>query len=349
MTANAPEIPSAPPSGRDLPGAGDAVARPPGPSAPGRARTALLSYGVVVVFVVLFVAMSVLNDAFMTKGNLLNLLEANADIGIVACAGTLVIVAGGLDVSVGAIYALAAVVSAKLAIETSSVLVGILGGVLAGVLVGLFNGLVVTVGNVNSFVATLAGAIVFQSTAQVIAGANLLTPTQASFTDLGRGSLLGVKWIIWLFLAMALVTGLLLARGRFGRQAVVVGANAEAARLSGVPVGRVRCLTFVLSGLAAAIAGVVVTSQSGQADGNLGGTTYLLAVIAAIAIGGTSLRGGQGAIWRTVVGVLFLGLVTNGLHLLDINPTYDQLFIGLLILLAVGADALGRRILPGAT
>jgi ribose transport system permease protein len=301
-----------------------------------------VAYGVVVVFLALFVVMSVASDAFLTKTNLLNLLEANADIGIVACAGTLVIVAGGLDVSVGAIYALAAVLSAKLAIDVG-VVAGIVAGIGSGIVMGLFNGLVVTVGRVNSFVATLAGGIVFQSVAQVVTGANLLTPEQASFTDLGRNSFLGIKWVVWMFAATIVVTSVLLARARFGREASVVGANPEAARLSGVRVARVRCMTFVLSGFAAGIAGVVVTSQSGQADANVGGTGYVLAVIAAIAVGGSSLRGGEGAIWRTVLGVLFLGLVTNGLHLLDVNPTYDQLFVGLLILLAVAAQAVGRR------
>jgi ribose transport system permease protein len=192
-------------------------------------------------------------------------------------------------------------------------------------------------------VATLACGIMVQSLAQVITGANLLTPTQSAYSDLGRGSLAGVKYSIWLFAGVALVCGLLRFRTRFGRHVTVVGANAEAARLSGVPVRRVRCLTFVLSGVAAALAGVLVASRSGQADANLGGTAFVLSVVATIAIGGTSLRGGDGAIWRTVVGVLFLGLVTNGLNLLNVKPTYYELFTGLLILLALGVDSVARR------
>jgi ribose transport system permease protein len=295
----------------------------------------------------LFVVLSFASGAFLSKTNLLNVLEANAAIGIAACAGTLVIVAGCLDVSVGAIYALAGVLSAKVAIATGSVELGLAAGVGAGALLGLFNGLVTTVGGVNSFVATLAGAIMFQSAAQVLAGGELLTPKAKDYTNLGRDSLLGIKYSILLFALAALVTGVLLARGRIGRQVAVVGANAEAARLSGVPVARVRCLTFVLSGVAAAVAGLVVTSRSGQTDAAIGGTSYVLAVIAAIAIGGTSLRGGEGAVWRTVVGVLFLGLVTNGLGLLNVDPTYYQLCTGVLILGAVGVEAAGRRLLAG--
>ena len=313
---------------------------------PHRARRPqyLLVAGPVVTLALLFGVLSVASSAFLSKTNLLNMLEANAAIGIAACAGTLVIVSGCLDVSVGAIYALAGVLGARVVIATGSVPLGLAAGLGAGAAMGLFNGLVITVGRVNSFVATLAGGIMFLSGAQVLAGGELLTPEAKHYTDLGRHATLGVKWSIWLFVLAALITGLLLARSRFGRHIVVVGANEEAARLSGVPVARTRCLAFVLSGVAAALAGLIATSRGGQIDGNIGGTSYVLAVIAAIAIGGTNLRGGEGAVWRTVVGVLFLGLVTNGLGLLNVDPTYYQLFTGLLILAAIGVDATMRRV-----
>ena len=141
----------------------------------------------------------------------------------------------------------------------------------------------------------------------------------------------------------AVAFGFLLSRARFGREVRVVGSNPEAARLSGIAVSRVRCLTYVLSGLAAALAGVVAVSQAGQAQSNIGGIPFVLAVVAAIAVGGTSLRGGEGAVWRTVIGVLFLGLVNNGLGLLNVDPLYNQFFTGLLILIAVSAEIFARR------
>lgn len=292
--------------------------------------------------IVLFVVLCFASSAFLSKDNLLNILQANSDIGIAACAGTLVIVAGGIDLSVGAVYALAGVISAKLAISTG-VELGILAGIGAGIAVGLLNGLVVTLGRVNPLVATLAGAIIVGGAAEVVAGQELLTPEAASFVDLGRNSLLGVKYSIWIFALAAVVFAILLSRARLGREVKVVGANPEAARLSGIAIDRVRCVTYVLSGLAAAVAGVVVVSQSGQAQSNIGGIPFVLSVIAAIAVGGTSLRGGEGAIWRTLVGVLFLGLVTNGLGLLNVDPLYDQLFTGLLILAAVSGEYVARR------
>jgi ribose transport system permease protein len=307
----------------------------------------LLTAGPVITLALLFLVLSVASGAFLSKTNLLNMLEANATIGIAACAGTLVVVGGCLDVSVGAIYALAGVLCAKVVMATGSVPLGLAAGLGAGVAMGAFNGLVITLGRVNSFVATLAGGIMFQSAAQVIGGGELLTPKAKHYSDLGRDALLGVKLSIWLFVLAAAITGLLLARSRFGRQVVVVGSNDEAARLSGVPVVRTRFTVFVLSGAAAAVAGLIATSRSGQTDANIGGTSYVLAVIAAIAIGGTSLRGGDGAVWRTVVGVVFLGLVTNGLGLLNVDPTYYQLFTGSLILAAIGIEAAMRRMVTG--
>jgi ribose transport system permease protein len=302
----------------------------------------LIEYAGLLSLIVLFVVLSVASSAFLSKDNLLNVLQANSDIGIAACAGTLVIVAGGIDLSVGATYALAGVLSAKLAISTG-VEVGILAGIGAGIAVGLLNGLVVTVGRVNPLVGTLAGAIIIGGAAEVAAGQELLTPEAAAFVDLGRNSLLGVKYSIWLFALAAVVFTILLSRARLGREIKVVGANAEAARLSGIAVGRVRCLTYMLSGLAAAVAGVVAVSESGQAQSNIGGIPFVLSVIAAIAVGGTSLRGGEGAIWRTLVGVLFLGLVNNGLGLLNVDVVYYQFFTGLLILAAVGGEYFARQ------
>jgi ribose transport system permease protein len=307
----------------------------------------VLAAGPVVTLALLFAVLSVASGAFLSKTNLLNMLEANATIGITACAGTLVVVAGCLDVSVGAIYALTGVLCAKVVIETGSVPLGLAAGLAAGVAMGAFNGIVITLGRVNSFVATLAGGIVFLSGAQVLGGGELLTPKAKHYSDLGRDGLLGVKLSIWLFVLAAAILGLLLARSRFGRHVVVVGSNDEAARLSGVPVARTRFAVFVLSGAAAAVAGLIATSRSGQTDANIGGTSYVLAVIAAIAIGGTSLRGGDGAVWRTVVGVVFLGLVTNGLGLLNVDPTYYQLFTGSLILAAMGLEAAMRRMVAG--
>ena len=293
------------------------------------------NYAIVGAVIVLFAVLSIASNSFLSWSNLVNVLVANADVGIVAVAGTMVVAAGCLDVSVGATYACCAVVAARVTVTTGSAAAGVGAGLGCGAVLGAVNGMIVTVGRVNSLVATLASALLIQSGAQVLAGGGLVTPAQVSYTLLGRGAFLGLRSVVWLLIVFVVVTGMLLSHTAFGRRVRATGANVEAARLSGVPVARVRCTAFIVSGLAAAVAGVLISSRSGQADPNSGGIPYLLQVIAAIAVGGTSLRGEGAAIWRTVLGVLFLGLVANGLNLLGVSPVYHPFYVGLLILIAV--------------
>lgn len=302
----------------------------------------LAGHSTLLSLVVLFVVLSVTSSAFLNATNLRDILQANAAIGLVACAGTLVVVAGAVDFSVGAIFAVAGVISAKVALSTG-VELGVAAGLGAGLVLGILNGLVVTKGGVNPFVATLASAIIFGGVAEVLAGQELLTPAQSSFGTLGRDALLGVKVSVWIFVGAAVVLGAVLSRGRAGREIKAVGASPETARLSGVSVARTLALTYAVSGFAAGLAGVVIVSQSGQAKSDIGGFPFVLSVIAAIAVGGARLSGGQGSIGKTVIGVLFLGLVTNGLALLGVDPLYNQLVLGLIILLALGVDRLVAR------
>ena len=148
---------------------------------------------------------------------------------------------------------------------------------------------------------------------------------------------------IWLMVAAVVVIGLLLATTTVGRYMYAAGGNAEAARLAGVRVDRVRILTFVISGAAAGLAGVIDTSRVLSAQAGAGDTALAFTVLAGIVVGGTSILGGEGAVWRTVVGVLFIALIGNGYVLLGLDPLYEQITMGVLLLLAVGLDALSRR------
>jgi ribose transport system permease protein len=302
----------------------------------------LLENGICVAFVLLFVTLCFSSGSFFTTTNLLNVLESNSEIGIVACAFTLVVVAAGLDLSVGAIFAFSGIVAGEVTIGVG-VVPGLIAGIACGAALGAINGFMVTVGRINSFIATLAAGIVIRGLALVVTGGYRSLPSSDSgFTAIGRGDFLGIAWIVWIFAATALVCGLTLSRGRFGRSVSLVGINPVVARLSGIATERVRFMTFVASGLAAGLAGVIIASRSGQA-GPEAGVGMELPVIAAVAIGGTSISGGEGAIWRTVLGVLFIGLVNNGLNLLGVDSRYQDLVLGLLILAAVSADLFSRR------
>jgi ribose transport system permease protein len=299
-----------------------------------------LDYGFVLMFCALFVALSLASSSFLTSTNLLNLLSQNAPIGIAACGATLVVIAGGFDLSVGAIYAFSGVVAAKVANAVDPV-TGLVAGVLAGLLLGCLNGALVTQLKVNTFIATLASGFVIRGAATLLTGGLLISVPDAAFATLGRDEILSVKVSIVVFAVVALVTSLLLTRTIFGRYVFATGGNAEAARLSGVRVDVVRTATFALSGLCAGLGGVIAASRvsTGQADT---GTGLELAVIAAIAIGGTSIMGGDGAIWRSVLGVLFVAMIANGFNILNIDPFYQSIAQGVIILFAVAVDRLGR-------
>jgi ribose transport system permease protein len=211
-----------------------------------------------------------------------------------------------------------------------------------GLLIGVINGLLVTVVRINAFITTLAMLIIVRGIAVSLTGGFLIPVQDGLYTLLGRQALFGVKYSIWLLVLFVLVIGVLLSRTVLGRHLYAAGGNPEAARLSGVPVAGVRTVAFAISGLAAALAGVIISSRvaNGQADA---GSGLEFSAIAAIVVGGTSIFGGEGAIWRTVVGVFFLALIGNGFNLLAVPATYQQIFQGLIILFAVGVDVWARR------
>ncbi len=298
-------------------------------------------YGIVTTFLLIFVALSISSPAFLTTTNMLNLLEQNATIGIVACGGTLVIIAGGFDLSAGAIFAFAAVVAAEVAVHVNPTL-GLIAGVIVGLILGMINGFIVTKMRINTFIATLATSYVYRGVATLITGGFLVNVAATSFAVPGTYKFFDVKFTIWIFAFVAVGLGFLLAKTAYGRHVYAVGGNSEAARLSGIPVDRVFAMTFAISGVCAGLAGVLAASQdaTGSARAGIG---IELASVAAIVIGGTSIAGGEGAIWRSVLGVMLLALINNGFNLLDIDPFYQSVVQGLIILIAVGVDVWARK------
>ncbi len=302
---------------------------------------AVRDYGIVVAFVVLFVTLAFASDAFFTKQNLLNILFQAAPVGIMACGGTLVFIAGGFDLSVGAIAAFAGVVAATTAADVGPAGALTLGA-LAGLGFGVFNGLLTTVGRINAFIATLASSIIIRGLALAITGGFLVSVDDPSFSTLGLGEFVDVRYPVFVWLGFALFCGFLLWRTRFGRYVYAAGGNPEAARLSGVRVGLVRGTTFAISGLSGGLAGIILASQigTGQAEANPG---IEFDAIAAVIIGGTSILGGEGAIWRSVLGALLFQLISNGFNLMNVQTVYQRVFLGAIMLVAVGLDAWARR------
>lgn len=302
---------------------------------------ALQTYAVLIMILILMAALALMSDSFLTLQNLLNILNQNAPLAILASAMTLVIIAGGFDLSVGAIFAMGAVASAWIALHFDPY-VGLILSPLIGLVLGCVNGLVITLLRVHSFLATIATSLIFKGVAIVISDGRLIPVRMDAFTWLGRDKLGGVFVSIWVMTAFALLLGFILTRTALGRQILAVGGNAEAAILSGIRADRVRIITFAIAGLAAGLAASIATSRvsMGQAAAGAG---YELDAIAAVILGGTSIYGGAGAIWRSVAGVLLLALINNGFNILNADPFYRDLTTGLVILAAIGISAAGKR------
>jgi ribose transport system permease protein len=302
----------------------------------------LREYGIVAGFLALFIALSLSTSTFLTRTNLVNLLDQSSIVGIIACGEALCIIAGTFDLSVASTAALAGIFTVELSNHVG-VYPAVMLGVLIGAGLGLVNGVVVSYGRVNSFIATLATSIVITGVATVVTNGQVISATHLSFSQLSEPT--GLEKItvpVWIWLAVALITGLVLFRTTFGRGIYAVGGNADAARLSGLRTNGIRTVVFMISGACAALAGIALCSRTLSAQATTGSGLQLTA-IAATVVGGTSILGGEGAVWRAGLGVLILGIIGNGFDLLGLNSTYQQVVQGGLILAAVMLDQFLRR------
>ncbi|MCW2701940.1 MAG: monosaccharide transporter rane protein family, partial [Blastococcus sp.] len=302
-------------------------------------------YGILVGLVAIVIYLSVTTSTFLTGANLANVLDQAVVVGLLACGATLCIVSGVFDLTASATLALAAIIGVK-ATGQFGVLGGFVVAVLAGALLGGLTGTIVVRSGVNSFIATLAIAIVYRGLAVVITAGAIASPLADQLTGfqvftrhLGVGGITNATVVL---IIVVILTGVLLSRTTFGRRVYAVGGNTEAARLSGIRVGQVHIAVYMVSGICSALAGLVLASQAGSAQASLA-TGMELSAIAAAIIGGTSVLGGEGAIWRGMIGVLMLTLIANGFNLLGWDTTYQQVVQGCLILIAVTVDRYLRR------
>ncbi|HWI22949.1 MAG TPA: ABC transporter permease [Baekduia sp.] len=298
-------------------------------------------YAVLIFLLALIVALSISTSTFLTLDNFKNVLETATPLGMVACAGTIVIVSGGLDLSAGAIFLVASILAAKVSNDVSPA-VGIVAGLLVGCGLGAINGLLTTVGRVNPFVGTLGTMTAFGGLAVVLSGSGLIFIEDPAFGNVADTQILGFALSTWLLVVVALLCGFLLNRTIFGQHAFGTGGNLVAARLSGVPINRTLTYGYMLSGTVAALAGIIIAART-LSISPAGGSALIFDALAAILIGGNSVFGGAGAIWRTMVGVLIITLIANGFNLLGVDPIYQQVVSGILILVAVSSDAWVRR------
>jgi ribose transport system permease protein len=297
----------------------------------------LTEYGIIWITLGLFVFLSISSRSFLTGANLRNIVDQQSLIVIGGAAMTLTLISGNFDISISSIYINATILTALLYNATESAFVAILAGVAMGAVFGFVNGWIVAKLGINSFIATLATSFVFFGIAFLVSDRSIIRVTDRDFSQIARGRDFILTNASWVAVAVVLIFWFVLERTTFGRHLFAVGGNAEAATLAGVRVPRILIATFVLTGVAAGLAGALLASKTLSAQPS-DDFSYVFAVLTAVIIGGTSIAGGEGAVWRTVAGAFFIALLTNGFNIHQIDPIIQRLVQGAVILLAVAAD-----------
>ncbi len=299
--------------------------------------------GILIPFLIAFIALSIASPSFLRFQNLTNILDQQSGILIVACAATFVLIAGGIDLSVGAIYGMAGAIATMVAASNGPA-AAVLVGLGLGLAVGLANGILVTRFRVNALICTLAMTFVVSGIGAIVTNGNLVVAfDHPEFKEFAATRIAGITSAAWMMMAIAIAAAIVLGRSTFGRYVYATGGNAQAARLGGVRVDAVRVTTFALSGMAAALAGVIDASRVLSAQSS-SGQFLTFTVLTGVIVGGTSILGGEGTIRQTALGVLFVALIANGFNLLGFDPFYQQITLGVILLLAVSVDAWSRRL-----
>lgn len=289
-----------------------------------------------IVLILLVIIAAFLSPVFLTSTNLLNILLAVAVTAILAIGQTYIIILAEIDLSVGAILGLSGAITAGY-LTHGNLIEGLIAGLVVGFAGGLMNGLLVTYGKLPSFIATLGTMTAYSGLTLVYTQGNPITISSQSFEFIGQGFLLGVPVPVWLMLILYVVFWLLLHRTHFGRYVFATGGNQEASRLSGINVTQVKLWSFIMAGVLSAVAGFIITSRLSSAEPTAGSGLEMDA-IAAVILGGTSLAGGKGGLIGTVIGAIILGVLDNGMNLLNVSAFYQGVAKGVIILLAVLLD-----------
>jgi len=297
--------------------------------------------GTVIGLVLMVIVFSSMTDVFLTQRNIVNILQQSSINACIAIGMTLVIISGGIDLSVGPVAALAAVLSAPLLMAGYPVL-AVIGVALAiGLICGIINGSLIAYVGLQPFIVTLGTLSMFRAVALIYTGGNPVLGLPNDFRQIFSSSVLGLPVPVVLVGVLAIAATVLLKKTPLGEYILAVGGNEEAARVSGVPIERTKVITYMISGGLASLAAVILIARLGAAEPTLG-NLWELEAIAAAAIGGASLMGGKGSIFGTILGAVVLGAMRNGLTLLNVQAFYQLLATGIIIILAMVVDRLAR-------
>lgn len=304
-------------------------------------KVSVRDYGILVAIAIFIVIVQVQNDTFLTKDNLLNIGDQWAPVAIMAAGMTFVLIGGGFDLSVGSVLAFSATLSASLVASHSAVL-AFIAAMALGVGVGVLNGLLVTWLNINPFIATLGTAQMVRGFALIYSDGGTYRTSSEFLHSIGRSKIADVPVPVFIMLGVLIILGLVLAYTVYGRRVYAVGGNDEASFLGGVRTDRIRASTYVISGACAALAGVIYAGRIGSGQGNLAAGIEL-DVIAAALIGGISIAGGEGAMWRAAAGVALLAILQNFFNQANVGGFWQLVVKGGIIITAVGIDSYSKK------
>jgi ribose transport system permease protein len=292
-------------------------------------------YSVIIAFLVIFIAASVMNPRFLDINNQLNILMQVSIIGIVALGMTVVMLSGGIDLSVGSVLVFVGVVSVLALNATGSIFVAIVTALVVGSFAGFLNGLMVAKGRIASFIATLGMMAAARSIALYIAEGGSISGEVSGFTAIANSNLWIFDFPVIIFFVMTALMYILMHKTRFGRYVYALGSNEKAALLSAIRVDRVKMGIYSLVGLLVSVAAIIETSRLNSISSSSSGVQYELDAIAAVIIGGTRMTGGRGKIMGTFFGVLILGILNNMMNLMNVSPHLQGFVKGLIIIIAV--------------
>lgn len=295
----------------------------------------------VVILICLTVILSISSEYFLTGDNLLNVMNQSAVNGILALGLTFLLIAGSFDLSVGAVMGLSGVILGK-ALGLGFI-PALLLAILTGVIVGIVNGLFITELRINPFIATLASQGICQGLALVISGASSQTGLPPQIQFLGKGKLFGViPMPVAILIVLTAISWYVLKYTQFGRGIHYAGGNAEAARLSGINVKKMKLCAHIISSVAGAVAGIVLGARLNLLSAGQG-TGYEMDAVSSAVIGGVGMGGGVGNPWGTLIGAIILGVIRNGLNLLNVNANWQKAVVGLILVVAVAVDINSKK------
>lgn len=292
-------------------------------------------YSVIIAFIIIFIASSIMNPRFLDMNNQLNILMQVSIIGIVALGMTVVMLSGGIDLSVGSVLALVGVITVLALNASGSILVGIFTALVVGSFAGFLNGLMVAKGRIASFIATLGMMAATRSIALYISEGGSVSGEVTGFTAIANNDLWIFDYPVIIFFAMTALVYILMHKTRFGRYVYALGSNEKAAMLSAIRVDRIKIAVYSLAGLLVSVAAIIETSRLNSISSSSSGVQYELDAIAAVIIGGTRMTGGRGKIIGTLFGVLILGILNNMMNLMNVSPYLQGFVKGLIIIIAV--------------